>query len=210
MLSWLTRMRCTLLFPALLAATPIGGQAETPLVDIARCKFEPAAWRAMHDAIKGNGAKAWKQVASANSDLTLYELPAPITIAGHQTSMIALMEDGLFAVLDTADRAALAVELGIDPETASPYAVAVTVPGETYQSAGDIGGSFLASREAYNRTGSAAEGGLPHVSRAVQTVFDRDTDPAKTFIGCSYGFMFDASGAEAVEADPNEAARPAP
>lgn len=204
-------MRSVFLSTALLVATPAAAQAGAPsLVDIASCKLDAAAWQATHDGIKGNAAKAWKPLASANPDMTLYELPAPITIIGHQTRMIALMENGLFAVLDTADHAALSVKLGIDPETASPYSVAVSVPGEKYQSAGDIGGSFLAAREAYSRTVDAAKDGLPYISRAVQTVFDRDTDPAKTFLGCTYGFMVDMSGAEAVEAIPSQTATPAP
>lgn len=60
-------------------------------------------------------ARGWKKVASKSPAILLYELPAPITVAGrYDTRRIAFSSSGIFAVLDLPDPAPLAKEHQIE------------------------------------------------------------------------------------------------
>ncbi len=196
-------MQITGIFAAILAVTPISTSTDRPSVlDVLNCKVDSGSWadiRARIDVISGATAAA-KSTSDSNAnsifgaDLTFYTLPEPITFLGHQTQTIASSEDGFFAVLNTSDRSGLAIKLGIDPEKAAPYSVAVDVPGEKYQSAGDVGGSFLGEREAYNRKVVKISDGPRYYQRAVHIVFDTNDSPSVSYAGCKYFEGLDTSG----------------
>ncbi|EQB15368.1 hypothetical protein [Novosphingobium lindaniclasticum] len=60
-------------------------------------------------------ARGWKKVASKSPAILLYELPAPITVAGrYDTRRIAFSSSGIFALLDLPDPAPLAKEQQIE------------------------------------------------------------------------------------------------
>jgi hypothetical protein len=183
------------LLGALITMPSLSSAALPAMSDVANCKIDAADWKMVRDGMKKRQGDGWKILASTNPDLTFLELPAPIEVLGFKTTTVAVSDTGLFAQLETADRAALALKLNINLDQVAPYSVALTVPGEKYQSAGDIGGTFLGESEAYRRAVKSGRDGQFAFSRAAYVVFDRYSHPSDTFVGCTYSYEIDTSDA---------------
>lgn len=87
------------------------------------------------------GKRHWKTVASGSPFMTEYELPAPITVAGHYgTRRIAFTSTAILAILDVEDPAVIAREEKIDnAANLNPIVAAIIASDETTRGQGKGG-----------------------------------------------------------------------
>lgn len=199
-------MKSGSMFAALVAtltlATPLRA-AEDPvdpnsvdIVDAIECRLDAPAYTGFALALNGEekiaAKRHWVRVATKNAFMNEYDLPAPITVAGHySTRRIAFTSDGVLAILDLADPSGLAREQGIKNAVDSPplleamIASGKATPAEI--AAATKSGKFLGEKIVADRTEAPAAG----ESYGAHTVIARNvsnatTHPGKTFYGCSY------------------------
>nr|WP_206364639.1 hypothetical protein [Sphingomonas populi] len=198
-------MKSGSMFAALLAtlalATPL--RAEDPvdpnsidIVDAIECRLDAPAYTGFALALNGEekiaAKRHWVRIATKNAFMNEYDLPAPITVAGHySTRRIAFTASGVLAVLDLADPNGLAREQGIknavDP---APLLEAMIASGKATPAeiaAATTSSKFLGEKIVADRTEAPAAG----ESYGAHTVITRNvsnvtTHPGKTFYGCSY------------------------
>lgn len=199
-------MKSGSMFAALVAtltlATPLRA-AEEPvdpnsidIVDAIECRLDAPAYMGFALALNGEekiaAKRHWVRVATKNAFMNEYDLPAPITVAGHySTRRIAFTASGVLAMLDLADPNGLAREQGIENAVdPSPLLEAMIASGKATPAdiaAATTSRKFLGEKIVVDRTEAPAAGESfgAHivVSRNVSNV---TTHPGKTFYGCSY------------------------
>jgi len=193
---------CAALVAALTLATPLHA-AEEPadpnridIVDAIECRLAAPAYMGFALALNGEEKIAdkrhWVRIASKNPFMNEYDLPAPITVAGHYaTRRVAFTSSGLLAILDLADPNGLAREQGIkNVVDASPLLEAMIASGKATPAeiaSATQSSKFLGEKIVADRTESPTAG----ESYGAHTVIARNvsnatTHPGKTFYGCSY------------------------
>lgn len=194
------RIAAQLFLSVALASAPAraADDGDTDRIDVAdaiACRIDAPSYTGFAMAVSGDGGIAekrqWAPVKSASPFMTEYQLPAPITIAGHATRRIAFTGSGVMAVLDVADPAVIARAEGIanamDPE---PLIAALVASGKVTRARVESEMKFRkfeGERIMVDRTEPAGAGERfgTHVVIA-RTVSNVVTHPGKTFYGCSY------------------------
>ena len=166
------------------------------VVDAIECRLDVPAYNGFALGLNGEEKIAdkrhWVRVDSKNPFMNEYDLPTPITVAGHyRTRRIAFTSSGVLAVLDLADPAVIAQEQGIknamDP---APLLDAMKASGKATREEIEAltkSHKFLGEKIVVDRTESPAVG----ESFGMHTIIGRNisnatTHPGKTFYGCSY------------------------
>ena len=166
------------------------------VVDALECRLDAPAYNGFALALNGEekiaDKRRWVRVDTSNPFMNEYELPAPITVAGHySTRRIAFTSSGVLAILDLADPAAIAQEQGIknalDP---APLIEAMVASGKATRAEiaeATRSRKFLGEKILVDRTEPPTAG----ESFGTHTIIGRNvsnatTHPGKTFYGCSY------------------------
>lgn len=206
-------MKVLALAAVLLAGIPTASwsQAEDPdpmtinVVDAIECRLDAPTFNTLAFSLDGEDKIAerrkWTKIASKNMMLAEYQLPAPITVAGHYTTRhIALTSSGILAVLDLPDPKPLAQEQGIaNAADSGPLLQSLggeeAVPPELI-AAIRKSGKFLGEKIVSDITEKASAenrfGAHTVIARNISTV---TTHPGKTLYGCSYRItLLDAHG----------------
>ena len=166
------------------------------IVDAIECRLDAPAYNGFALALNGEekiaDKRRWVRIDTSNPFMNQYELPAPITVAGHySTRRIAFTSSGVLAILDLADPAAIAQEQGIknalDP---APLIEAMVAAGKATRAeieAATRSRKFLGEKILVDRTEppTAGEGFGTHTIIG-RNVSNATTHPGKTFYGCSY------------------------
>jgi hypothetical protein len=166
------------------------------VVDAIECRLDAPAYLGFALALNGEekiaDKRRWVEVDTKNPFMNEYDLPTPITVAGHySTRRIAFTSSGVLAILDLADPAVIAqeqeIENALDP---APLVEAMVASGKATRE--DIESAtrsrkFLGEKVVVDRTEPPADG----ESFGSHTVIGRNvsnvtTHPGKTFYGCSY------------------------
>ena len=189
---------------AMIAGFPTASwsQAEDPdpmkidVVDAIECRLDAPTYNALAFSLDGEDKIAerrkWTKIPSKNMMMAEYQLPAPITVAGHYTTRrIALTSSGILAVLDLPDPGPLAKEQGIvNAADAGPLVDSLgkeeQVPPEllaAMRRSGKFLGEKIMSDTTEKATAENHFGAHTVISRNVSTV---TTHPGKTLYGCSY------------------------
>ncbi len=170
--------------------------AKVDVVDAIECRIDAPTYNGFALSIDGADgiakARKWTKIPSKNPMLAEYQLPAPITVAGHYaTRRVALTSTGILAILDLPDPAPLAREQGI-ANAADPGAL-VDGPGAEDQMPPELAaamrasGKFLGEKVVSDTTEKATPenhfGAHTVITRNVSTV---SSHPGKTLYGCSY------------------------
>lgn len=197
-------MKVLALTAAMIAGLPTASwsQAEDPdpmkidVADAIECRLDAPTYNALAFSLDGEDKVAerrkWTKIPSRNMMMAEYQLPAPITVAGHYTTRhIALTSSGILAVLNLPDPRPLAKEQGIvNAADASPLVDSLSkeeqVPPELL-AAMRQSGKFLGEKVVSDKTEKATTqnrfGAHTVISRNISTV---TTHPGKTLYGCSY------------------------
>lgn len=145
--------------------------AKVDVVDAINCAIDARAYMGfsvtLGDEDGGYRKRGWIKQESGNSFLSQYRLPAPIDIAGHQTSTIVFSSNAVLAVLDIADPAELAKQQKIEN----------IVPSSA---------KFLGEREILNKVEKDPENGWTITTRVTRNLSTVSSHPGKTLLGCSY------------------------
>ncbi|MEP7005557.1 MAG: hypothetical protein ABI810_06215 [Sphingomonas bacterium] len=166
------------------------------ILDALECRLDAPDYNGFAMALNGEekiaDKRRWVRVDTRNPFMNEYELPAPITVAGHySTRRIAFTSSGVLAILDLADPAAIAQEQGIknalDP---TPLVEAMVASGKATREeveAATRSRKFLGEKILVDRTEPPTAG----ESFGAHTIIGRNvsnatTLPGKTFYGCSY------------------------
>ena len=166
------------------------------VVDAIECRLDAPAYNGFALALNGEekiaGKRGWVPIKTKNFLMNEYELPAPITVAGHySTRRIAFTSNGVLAILDLADPSLLAREQGIENAAdPNPMIEAMIASGKATPQeieAATKSRKFLGEKILIDRTepATAAEefGTRTIIGRNVSNV---TTHPGKTLYGCSY------------------------
>ena len=198
-------MKPMFLFAVMTAAisltTPVNAQESADpdridVVDAIECRLDAPAYNGFALALNGEekiaGKRGWVPIKTKNFLMNEYELPAPITVAGHySTRRIAFTSNGVLAILDLADPSLLAREQGIENAAdPNPMIEAMIASGKATPQeieAATKSRKFLGEKILIDRTepATAAEefGTRTIIGRNVSNV---TTHPGKTLYGCSY------------------------
>lgn len=135
--------------------------------------------------------QGWHKIKGDNPFLAEYELPAPITVMGHQTRRIAFSGGAIMAVLDVADPADLARKEGITNSlSAGPLGDAFLAWHAARQSGDDKAPPFrkFLGEKVLSAITEPAEGDSEWGQRmtVTRTISNVATHPGKTFYGCGY------------------------
>lgn len=166
------------------------------VVDAIECRLDAPTYNGF--ALELNGEekiaekRRWVPIISRNFLMNEYELPAPITVAGHySTRRIAFTSSGVVAILDLADPAVLArqqgIENAVDP---NPWIAAMIASGKASRQ--DIEAAtkfrkFLGEKILVDRTEPAtAEESFGTHTVVGLNVSNVESHPGKTLYGCSY------------------------
>lgn len=165
------------------------------IVDAIECRLAASTYNGFALALNGEeriaSKRHWVRVASKSALMNEYDLPAPITVAGHHsTRRVAFTANAVLAVLDLPDPATIAREQKIENSVdASPLIDAMIASGKaTREEIAPIKSrKFLGDRVLSDRTelpeAEGAFGARTIISRNISNV---STHPGKTFYGCSY------------------------
>lgn len=198
-------MKPMFLVAAMAAAIPLAASAQAiegpdpdriDVVDAIECRLDAPAYNGFALALNGEEKIAvkrrWVPIKTKNFLMNEYELPAPITVAGHySTRRIAFTSNGVLAILDLADPAVLAREQGIENAAdPNPLIEAMIASGKATPQeieAATKSRKFLGEKILIDRTEPAAAG----ESFGTHTVIGRNVSnvashPGKTLYGCSY------------------------
>lgn len=170
--------------------------ASVDVVDAIECRLDAPAYNGFAMALNGEEKlaerKQWRRIKNDNPFLNEYELPAPITLAGHYaTQRIAFTSTGVLAVLDLPDPGVLAAELGIANQMSpDPLIEALVAAGKATRAeieARITFRKFLGEKIVSDRLEPPQDG----ETFGVHTVISRNVSnvtshPDKTLYGCSY------------------------
>ena len=197
-------MKQTFLLAALSAAILLEASAHAEradperidVVDAIECRLDAPDYNGFALALNGEekiaAKRRWVPIKTKNFLMNEYELPAPITVAGHySTRRIAFTSNGVLAILDLADPSLLAREQGIENAAdPNPMIEAMIASGKATPQeieAATKSRKFLGEKILIDRTepATAAEefGTRTIIGRNVSNV---TTHPGKTLYGCSY------------------------
>ncbi|MGH6613722.1 hypothetical protein [Sphingomonas sp.] len=168
----------TALAASILFASPATAQsdeefdpAKVNVVDAINCAIDTSEYMGfaitLGDEDGGYRKRGWIKQESGNSFLSQYRLPAPIDIAGHQTSTIVFGSSGVLAVLDIADPTELAKQEKIEN----------VIPGSA---------KFLGEREILKTVEKDPDNGWTITTRVTRNLSTVSSHPGKTLLGCSY------------------------
>lgn len=195
-----------ILFAALLTTAPLAvpfRAVEEPtdpntvdLVDAIECRLAAPIYNGFAVALNGEERIAdkrhWVRIDTKNPMMNEYDLPAPITVAGHySTRRIAFTANGVLAILDLPDPSILAkeqkIENAADPSPLIDLMIASGKATREEIEAATRSRKFLGEKIVADRTDLPEAGGEfgmhTIISRNVSNV---STHPGKTFYGCSY------------------------
>lgn len=166
------------------------------IVDAIECRLDAPAYNGFALALDGEekiaDKRRWVRIDTKNPFMNEYDLPAPITVAGHyRTRRIAFTSSGVLAVLDLADTAAIAREQGIknamDP---GPLIDAMIASGKATRAEIEAAGKFrkfAGEKVVVDRAELPAAGeSFGARTTIARNVSNATTHPGKTFYGCSY------------------------
>lgn len=199
-------MKMAFALPALIAATSLATPlqaTEEPsnpdgvdIVDAIECRLDVPSYNRFAFAISGEEKIAekrhWTRVDTNNPFMNEYDLPAPITVAGHySTRHIAFTSIGVLAILDLADPGEIAREAGIenamDPD---PVVDALAASGKATREEVEASvqfRKFLGEKIISDHSELPAEGEGFGARRVISlNVSNVTTHPGKTLYGCSY------------------------
>lgn len=166
------------------------------IVDALECRLAAPVYNGFALALNGEEKIAdkhhWVRVDTKNPMMNEYDLPAPITVAGHySTRRIAFTANAVLAILDLPDPSTLATEQKIDNAAdPSPLIDLMIASGKATREeieAATKSRKFLGEKILVDRTEPPEAGGEfgmhTIISRNVSNV---STHPGKTLYGCSY------------------------
>lgn len=178
------------------AAEPEFDPASVDVVDAIECRLEAPAYNGFAWALNGEDKlaerKQWRKIESANPFLSEYELPAPITVAGHYvTRRVAFTSTGVAAILDLPDPNVLGTELGIANElSADPMIEALVASGKATRAEIEAEITFrkFLGQKVLSDTQKPPEGDESFGFHTVISlnVSNVTSHPGKTLYGCSY------------------------
>jgi hypothetical protein len=125
---------------------------------------EPGSW----------DKRGWIKMVSPNPMMTQYRLPKPISVFGHETSVIAFTSSAMLAVLDVADPYPLAKEYGIE---------SLPIPGR-----------FMGEKLMSEGTEIDKDINMKISTRVALNLSTVASHPGKTLMGCSYHTDMDPLG----------------
>lgn len=160
-------------------AVAVAGEMEfdpltVDVVDALECRLDPRTYNGFAFTIgsddSGYRARGWKRRKSNNPFLSQYELPKPITIAGHRTRTVVFSSTAIMAVLD-ADLNELARHENIE---------------NAMDASQKLGASrkFLGERVISSK--SETDNGLRFASTVKRVLSNVTSHPTKALLGCSY------------------------
>ncbi len=166
------------------------------VVDAIECRLDAPSYNGFALGLNGEEKIAekrrWVPIESRNFLMNEYDLPAPITVAGHhRTRRIAFTSSGVVAILDLADPAVLARQQGIE-NTVDPNPLIAAMIASGKASRQDIEAAkkfrkFLGEKILVDRTEPAtAEESFGTHTVIGLNVSNVDSHPGKTLYGCSY------------------------
>ena len=189
------------LVASFLLTTPVNA-AEEPsdpnridVVDAIECRLDVPAYNGFAFALNGEekiaDKRRWVRIDTKNSFMNEYELPAPITVAGHySTRRIAFTASGVLAILDLADPAVIAREQGIENAlNPGPLIDAMIASGKATRAEIDAMRfrKFLGEKVTVDRTEPPAADEMFGTHTIIaRNVSNATTHPGKTFYGCTY------------------------
>ena len=183
------------LFFAAAAMSALSGPAEAePPIDIVQaltCKLTARTYNGfalnLGDDETGYKSMGWIKEKSGTPFLSQYHLPAPIEVAGYQTSTLVFSASGLAAVLDVADPAKVAAPLGV-PNTVMSREAAAAALGLTPAQAAQLPAvtTFKGRRIVSDSVEDDAETHARFHTLIVQSVENSAAHPGKTLLGCAY------------------------
>ncbi|MCD2324794.1 hypothetical protein LQ953_12295 [Sphingomonas sp. IC-56] len=179
--------------------------AQVAEIDAINCRLDVPSYMSFAMAVRGKDGiarkRGWKQIGSDAGFLLEYQLPAPITVAGHRTQRIAFSGDSILAVLDVADPAVvarpeqIANEFDIEPLIAELVASgkATRAQVEAEFKFRKFGGQRILKNETEPARESESFRSRMEVAR---TISNAATHPGKTLYGCAYRMeVLDKDGA---------------
>lgn len=185
----------TLLATPAIAAEEPSYPDRVDVVDAIECRLDAPAYNGFALALNGEekiaDKRRWVRIDTKNAFMNEYELPAPITVAGHyNTRRIAFTASGVLAILDLADPAVIAREQGIENAlNPAPLIDAMIASGKATRA--EIDGmrfrKFLGQKVTIDRTELPAAGEMFGTHTIIaRNVSNATTHPGKTFYGCTY------------------------
>lgn len=197
-----TMIRKLTLFALFIAAPLYAAHAEdfdpnsVSEVDAINCAVDLPSYNSFAMAISGNEnlarKRGWKKVKSSNFLMNEYDLPAPITVAGHySTRRIAFSSNAILAVLDLPDPQVLAreqhIENALDPNELINALVADGTMTRAEAEAEFPFRKFMGERVVVDETEPAGgESSFGAHTLITLNVSNATTHPGKTFYGCAY------------------------
>ncbi|MBB5711566.1 hypothetical protein [Sphingomonas xinjiangensis] len=184
---------------------PEADPAQVSEVDAINCRLNVPSYTGFAMSLGGKDGiarkRGWKQVGSGDGFLLEYQLPAPITVAGHRTQRVAFSGDSILAILDVPDPAVLAGpeqitnDFDIEPMIAELVASgkATRAQIEAEFKFRKFGGERILKEE----TEAAGEGeSFGSHMMVARTITNAATHPGKTLYGCAYRMeVLDKDGA---------------
>ena len=201
-------MKQTFLLAALSAAILLEASAHAEradperidVVDAIECRLDAPDYNGFALALNGEekiaAKRRWVPIKTKNFLMNEYELPSPITVAGHySTRRIALTSSGVLAILDLADPAVLAREQGVENAAdPNPLIEAMIASGKATRQeieAATRSRKFLGEKILVDRTQRpGAEESLGTHTVIGRNISNVSTHPGKTLYGCSYRIEF--------------------
>ncbi|WP_068082821.1 hypothetical protein [Novosphingobium rosa] len=168
------------------------------LVDALTCRLEAPAYNGFAMALASGGADApdakrgWRKLKTDNPYMIEYQLPAPITLAGHYaTSHIGFTANGVVGFLDQPDPSVIAKPEGIanamDPE---PLIRSLTASGKVTRAQIEkeiTFHKFMGQKVVVDSQTPPAPGeSFGMHKRITHEISNVSTAPGKTLYGCSY------------------------
>jgi hypothetical protein len=186
------------------APAPGAAQAEEPefnpasvsVVDAIECRLQAPVYNGFAWALNGEEKLVermhWTKIENDNPFLSEYDLPEPITVAGHySTRRVAFTSTGVLAVLDLPDPGVLGAELKIENEmSADPMIEAIVASGKATRAEVEAEITFrkFLGQKIVSDTQRPPEGDDSFGDHTVISlnVSNVTSHPGKTFYGCSY------------------------
>lgn len=166
------------------------------VLDAIKCRIDAPSYNGFALSIGSDHGIAekrhWKTVKSDNPFMTEYELPAPITVAGHYiTRRIAFTGTAIMAILDLEDTAVIAREEKIDNAAHdNPIIAYIVASGKASRAQVDAKFKvhrFLGERTIVDVTEPAGKGERFGTHTVIaHTISNAETLPGKTLYGCAY------------------------
>jgi hypothetical protein len=170
--------------------------ATVNIVDAIECRLAASTYNEFAMALNGEeqiaSKRLWDRAHTNNAFMNEYDLPTPITVAGHfSTRRIAFTANAVLAVLDLSDPTTIAAEQKIDNAVnASPLIDAMTASGKATREeieAATKSRKFLGEKVIVDRTEPPEAGGTFGIHTVIsRNISNVSTHPGKTFYGCSY------------------------